>query len=329
MDKDLYTQREIREYLLGSLTEAETERFDELSFTNDSFAEDLKAAENELVDDFVNGELTGETLEKFDSHYLVSPLRREKVEFARSLQVFAERKSAEMESTAIKKTSSGFFSSLISFISAKPLQISFAAGLFLLIAGGLWLVNRRAIQPETEIVVQNSPTPSPQIPAENSGEKEIAAAVNENIAPPNVGNKTTNKNVSTETNRKPQTEKPPVIIPPKPIVATFILAPQRRGANQLKTVSISKETTDVAAALQLESDDYVTYRVALTDESGEKNLWQSSVLKSNGAGENKTLNIRFPAKILKNQQVYSLTVSGTKDGAEEIISNYNFRIVIK
>ncbi len=331
MDKNLHTQKEIRAYLLGSLPEREAERFDELSFTDDAFADALKVGENELVDDYVCGELAGETLEKFKSHYLASPLRREKVEFARSLQIFTERKFAEIntKSVAAKETSSGFFGALIGFINSKPLQTGFAAALLLLIAGGLWFINNRNNKPQTEVVIQSSPTTTPpQNQANSSDEREIAAVGNENITLSNVANKTVNKNVPTETNRNPQTEKTPVLTPPKPIVATIVLAPALRGTNQLKTLSISEKTTDVAAGLQLESNEYSSYRVALTDESGGKNLWQSAVIKADGTGENKTLNIRFPAKLLKSQ-IYSLTVSGTKDGATEIISNYSFRIVIK
>ena len=82
------------EYLLGALPEAETERLDELSITDDEFAESLQAAEMDLVDAYVLGELTGADLERFKTHYLASPLRREKVEFAKVLQSFGEQELA-------------------------------------------------------------------------------------------------------------------------------------------------------------------------------------------------------------------------------------------
>ncbi len=328
MREPTYENQDLDAYLLGLLLDAEAERFDELSFTDAQFADALSAAENDLVDGFVRGELSGAKLERFENYYLASPLRRKKVEFARSLLILSERNFTAIKSVAAKETSGGFFASLISFINSKPLQIGFAAGLFLLFAGGLWLVNNRSNQPQPEVVIQNSSASPPQNQAKKSGETEIAAIANENIAAPNIVNKTTNKNAATETNRTPQTAKTPVTTAPKIVVATFFLAPSLRGANQLKTLPISKNTTDVAVGLQLESDDYSSYRVALTDESGGKNLWQSSALKTSGTGENKILNIRFPSKFLKSQ-IYSLTISGSKDGTTEIISNYSFRIVIK
>src|SRR5262245_15087243 len=75
---------------VGSLPEQETERFDELCFVDDEFVERLRPVENDLVDKYVRGELPGPTLERFDAHYLASPIRREKVKTARAFQLHAE-----------------------------------------------------------------------------------------------------------------------------------------------------------------------------------------------------------------------------------------------
>lgn len=91
MNEKTYNNQVITAYLLGSLPEAETERFDELSFTDDRFADDLKTTENDLIDAYVQGELKNPMLEKFESYYLVSPVRREKVKFAQTFQIFAEK----------------------------------------------------------------------------------------------------------------------------------------------------------------------------------------------------------------------------------------------
>jgi hypothetical protein len=72
-------------YLLGSLPEDQAERLDELSVTDDDFVWRFRAAENDLVDAFLRNELSGDNLERFQSHYLSSSLRREKVQFAAAL----------------------------------------------------------------------------------------------------------------------------------------------------------------------------------------------------------------------------------------------------
>ena len=86
-----YDEELVVQYLLGSIPEEEATRLDELAFVNDEFAERLRAVEYDLVDAYVKGELSGEVLDRFQSHYLTSPARREKVKFAESLLAWSNR----------------------------------------------------------------------------------------------------------------------------------------------------------------------------------------------------------------------------------------------
>ena len=89
------------QYLLGTLSESETERLDELSFTDDEFAESLRAAENDLVDAYVRGELSEAERQRFGSHYLGTARKRERVKFAQGLHEWAAREeSAEVKPRA-------------------------------------------------------------------------------------------------------------------------------------------------------------------------------------------------------------------------------------
>ena len=69
------------DYLIGALPDQEIERLDELSIADDQFAARLTAAENDLVDAYVRGQLSGNTLASFRTRYLSSPAKREKAEF--------------------------------------------------------------------------------------------------------------------------------------------------------------------------------------------------------------------------------------------------------
>jgi hypothetical protein len=80
-------------YLLGSLEEEKAERLDELSVTDDDFAWRLRAVENDMVDAYVRGNLSGETLDRFQSFYLSTSGRRERVEFARALVTFTGKQA--------------------------------------------------------------------------------------------------------------------------------------------------------------------------------------------------------------------------------------------
>jgi len=72
-------------YVLGLLPDEDAARLDELSVTDDDVAWRLCAAENDLVDAYASGMLTGAMLDRFESYYLASARRREKVRIARGL----------------------------------------------------------------------------------------------------------------------------------------------------------------------------------------------------------------------------------------------------
>ncbi|MCY7376348.1 MAG: hypothetical protein LH472_10310 [Pyrinomonadaceae bacterium] len=348
MNERKYNNQEITEYLLGSLPEIETERFDELSFTAEDFADALASAEKDLVDAYIHEELAGATLEKFKTHYLASPLRREKVEFAKNFQIYAKRNIAETNADSAAqeskpKSRTGFFADFFSALNIfktpnQMRQWSFAAVLLAVFIFSGWLliglVNRQTndIQAKRD---SNSPR-EPELKIEPNGnysvnsapEKEVAMTNRETDSPPQNSEKDLAANQKLTPQTMPAPKQSPPSTAPKISIASFILAPPLRGVSRLPSFSIPKQTSDVAMQLQLESDDFTAYRVALVNQADRK-LWRSGSLKSKSKGDDKILNIRFPAKLLKSQ-TYSLVVTGINSGGEaEIISNYPFQSVLK
>ncbi|MEZ5429046.1 MAG: hypothetical protein R2747_22560 [Pyrinomonadaceae bacterium] len=345
MNTEEYDNQAITDYLLGDLSETETEHFDELSFIDDDFADRLGAAEKDLLDAYVRGELSGETLEKFETFYLASPLRRQKVEFAESFQVFAEKKLADsrgqkvlMAATKTGESRGGLLSVFDLFRNSKPImQAGFAALLLLFLGLGGWFLFNNLKWP-SRVKVDKTPTPQETIPAtvptataEPTTESSPGNKEDKTPAPPTPETGPTRTPVQEKTPAlKPSQapEKPPRI-PPKPTLASFVLAPPVRGGGQIEEMSFPAGTETIAVELQLELDDFPAYRVSLTDRSGGKSLWQSGRIKSKKSGENGSLNIRFPAKLLQNG-IYNLRVSGLgENGTAEEMSSYPFRVVIK
>src|SRR5689334_942847 len=91
LERPLYDDRVLIQYLLGSMPDEDAGRFDELSVVDDAFSARLSEVENDLVDSYVRGELSGETAERFQSFYLTSPRRREKVRFAETFLLHGDR----------------------------------------------------------------------------------------------------------------------------------------------------------------------------------------------------------------------------------------------
>lgn len=333
-----YDNQKIADYLLGNLSETEAERFDELSFTDDRFAARLESAENDLIDAYVNSELTQTELEKFKSNYLVSPLRRDKVRFAKTFQGFVkeniDKVSTEKKKTAASESeqSSGFFSSLR--ISANPAwRWAFAVLILAFVVGGVLIVRRQFNQPVDNVAVkQETPSSSKQeTPSSSTSPKNVNTNAETAVetptdeknvnALPNSNRETRKKTPIPQPSLTPKTEK---TLTPPPLIASFFLNPPLRGAGKLPNISFPKETETIRMTLKIEANDYQMYRVTLADETG-KNLWQSVNLRS----KTEALNVVFPAKLLK-PQIYSLVVSGINpDGEAEIISNYPFKTVLR
>lgn len=347
MKDNLYNEQKLTDYLLDQLPEAETERFDELSFIDDDFAEQLSAAEKDLVDAYVAGELSGETLRHFETYYLASPRRREKVEFARSFQDFAGKQLAaeEAENVAVAETGSeektgGIFSIFESFRNPRfALQFGFAAAVLLFLGVGGWLLlNNLGFSTGEEIAGQETPTPtveptplvSPSAAPESTVEIAKGNTADQTPPPPTPTPRPTRAPVPTPTpvRKPPATVKPPPRTPPRVTIASFILTPPRRGNNPIKQLTVPANTETIAVRLELEFDEFTTYRVQLADQTG-RSLWQSGGLKSAKSGGSGSLNLRFPANLLQNM-VYTLNVSGIgTDGSSEPIAGYPFRVVLK
>jgi hypothetical protein len=107
-------------------------------------------------------------------------------------------------------------------------------------------------------------------------------------------------------------------------IASFILAPQMRGASQTPTISLPTNADRVVMRLRLEPNEFTTYRVTLLDEMGSQSLWRSTRLKARASTYGKILNVDFRAGLLKPQTAYVLRA--TSD-ADEIVSDYPFRVV--
>jgi hypothetical protein len=349
MNRDTYNNQKITRYLLGSLPEADAEQFDELSFTDDEFSDALKSAEKDLVDAYVRSELSEKDLEKFETHYLASPRRREKVEFAKTFQVYAEKNFRELsasEQSKPKRNFSKWLAALNIFTGGRALwQLGLAAAvLVLMILGGrLWLENNRLREQSSETQAKRDALAAREQElqkqletsrTENTEtEKELARVREEREALERELNDAKSQKEQLIAEQKKRNELPPVeakqtpLAPIRPLVASFMLAPSLRGGAQIKDLVIPPKTGLLRFGLQLEADDYPAYQVALVDQSTNQTVWQSGKLKTKATAGSKTLNLVLPAKLVK-PKIYSLEVSGiSAGGSPENISSYPFRVV--
>jgi len=324
----------VKNYLLGTLSDLQTEQMDELSVADDDFAERLRAHEHDLVDSYVNGELDGPELARFEAHYLASPWRREKVEVARGIQRLGAADSgthflANEKETEPKRS---FFSGLFGPV----LQWGLAAAVILLavVTVFLWSNNRRLKQQveETASITNASQEKQHELERQLQSIKQAGDQTNQDIAAAvserdRLQAELDQAKAASPTRNDSANRQAPVNNSPGPFVASFALTPSLRDNGQPQRISIPANTARVAFHLKLEPNDFSSFRAILKDPNSGSTLWQSGTLKAAKRGQNSSLAVSLPARLLSSK-IYTISLSGiSADNTKELFSDYTFQVV--
>ncbi len=360
MIRDKDENKLINRYLFGELSEDELAQVEERYFADENFFARVVDAENSLVDSYVRGSFSAIECGKFEKQFLTTPLRRQKIKFAQSLNKAITEVQTNAAANAIafenKRTivnrENSWWQSLAGFFNIQSPALAFGtAAVLLIIAGaGLFVVLQRGSN-STDIAKQSS--------------QMNKRALSENDQQSNIDNNTLNTNEVTDTNASPQKpvntqtkqqsdgQKPrnekqsgePVERPekkadnensrsekssppqPQPVVATFILIPGLvRGEDGKRTeVTIPPRANQIRLQLNLEEDLYPRYRAVLQNPDGTE-VWEirlPQMKKKNG----KSVTLLVPTKVLSKGD-YNMVLKGeTKEGEIENVSEYPFSIV--
>lgn len=101
MKSNTEEQSAVRHYLLGLLPPAELPPLEERLLTDLAFYEELNLVEDELIDEYLAGELSGCEREAFEFHFMGAPGRDRQVRFARAFMRYVSAHGPEAgEATA-------------------------------------------------------------------------------------------------------------------------------------------------------------------------------------------------------------------------------------
>ena len=331
--KQVYDDQLLIRYLLGLLPEEETERFDELSIVGDDFACRLRDVENDLVDAYASGELSGETLARFQSSYLSSAEGREKVKFAETFLASRGRAAAAPAgNAALGNAPAGNAAAAIpgsTHLRNGPPQRSrlftlprltlnwglAGAACLMIAAGGYLLLERQALrsqlyraQADRTALQQRELELQKQLDEQRPHESLAQAGRR-----PDTGYRSAEAGTPS---RAPKT-------------VAFLLLAQKRGTGQIAPIAVPPGIDRAVLQLQLEFDDFPRYRAALKDPVTDQIVWRSQDLSSMPLGGNKAVSAGLPASLLK-QQNYTLELTGIPvNRPAELIGSYPFRVVIE
>jgi hypothetical protein len=86
-------------------------------------------------------------------------------------------------------------------------------------------------------------------------------------------------------------------------------------------------TDAVELRLQLETDEFPRYRVALKSAAGDRTLWRGGRVESTLEGGRRVVAVRVPATLLAPRH-YSVELTGlTRGGAAEPVGTYAFVVL--
>lgn len=154
MARDSREEDRLVQYLLGLMPEEEAARMEEVYLSNDELNEDLQAAERELIDRYVEGSLSKTERDQFESFFLCSPGRKERLRFARALRAYGLKSEAK----AVIPKHSSLFLTLNSFFRSYA-GIAVAAMLLIAVGVAAWRVFLfRSPEQETLLALTNAYT---------------------------------------------------------------------------------------------------------------------------------------------------------------------------
>ena len=91
MARQHHDQKTIRRYLLKKLSDAEQKDVALRILSDDSFSAELEIAEDELIDEYVNHELSSADRVRFQQDFLTTPERLSKLKSAQTLKRYLDR----------------------------------------------------------------------------------------------------------------------------------------------------------------------------------------------------------------------------------------------
>ena len=303
--RELNDEKLMVQYLLGNLSEEEQVRIEDRAFADSDYLGALEAAEADLIDAYVRGELPQSDRRGFERRFLTSPQRRSKVEFARDLvRVAEESKFAE---ATLPQRASGWQSLIRAIRGWNPaLQFAVSLATLILVAGASWLIvqNReirsRVATLETER--RDLETREQELRRQLTEEQDRAGKLAAEL------------------------QKPPSISP-APAVASLVLLPgisrSETGRTQL-VVNPSAQLARIEILLEAR-DEYPRYSSELRTRSGDEILIRGNLSRrSTAAGY--AVSFDVPTSALEAGE-YELTLKGvSRDGRAQDLGFYYFSV---
>lgn len=329
-NKNLQNESEFRRFLLGEMEENEREEFEGQFILDEELFENLRITEDELIEEYVRGSLSVTEKNKFEANFLTTEKRRQLVEFTR--QMLAQLKGKEVAVAEVKKTAlvaenPSFFEAVLAFFKQPSFALGTAFAVLLLILGS-WFLLRNPNQP-IDVAKDKTPSPVPSISvspipqvSENNNVGNVNSLVNSNNKNAESNNQRPKVDSNLNKNSENTNKEKPIQSPSNPVVVTLALfAGGVRGEGKTNELNLSKDSSGANLQLNLESQDYKTYRAEIIDQNGNV-IYRSGKLTAKSS----KINTFVSAKNLKRGDYIVKVYGKNAQNQDESVADFQFRV---
>jgi anti-sigma factor RsiW len=333
----------VRQYLLDELPADEREQLEMRLLTDDDFFAHLlgleETQEDELIEQYVNGELSGREREKFQQVFLTKPERQEKLKLVKDLSAYAAAPAQPVRSTAKrKKGMDGWFPAFLAFFNFRRPLLSplLASALALMVLSSAWLFFKvRGLESEVSRLKAgraSAPSPAPdqdvqrQLAELRARNDELAAALRR----AEEERDRLSQEVASLKSQEVRQPAPPAA-PPQQRGAVFsIILPlvhgrdtDQGGARELKLPHGPARVQLLLDLDVIDPGEYKSYRVLIRKRDGTV-TWRDNQPRLQTRGGENRLVVDLPADRLPEGE-YLAELSGLSGGVREVIGVYTFR----
>jgi anti-sigma-K factor RskA len=314
----------IAQYLLGELPEEQQVEIEDRAFSDKDYLASITAVENDLIDEYVRGELNADARQRFESRFLASADRCKRVHFAKALRTVVSAPTTTEKTFIQPARTWSWRDSLYAFLNGlnPAARLAFVAAAILVVAGAAWLfietqrLRRQVTQLQAE--KQSGQNLQQALDAERKRNEELNARLNQEKQ----------QREQTDESLRQLTEKPEATNPaPPPVIASLMLLPGlSRGGGQKPNLDLSSDARLVRLQIGIDPEEqYKAFAVELRTLAG-RNVWNRENLAARTRRGSRAVGLTLPATVLKSGE-YELRLRGlTEGGGSEDVGFYYFTV---
>jgi hypothetical protein len=314
----------IARYLLGELTEEQQVEIEDRAFSDKEYLATITEVENDLIDEYVRGELSAAERQRFESRFLASAERRKRVEFARALRTVVSESTGQEKKVVQRAATWSWRESLYAFLNGlnPAARLAFVAAMVLLVVGAAWLFAEtlRLRRQVTQLQAENQSRQGFQqaLDQERKRNDELNARLDQEKQ----------QREQTDESLRQLTETAEATNPaPPPVIASLTLLPGlSRGGNHKPSLALSNDARLVRLQIGIDPDEqYKTFAVELRTLAGRQ-VWNRENLTARTRRGTRAVGLTLPATVLKSGE-YELRLRGlTGGGNPEDVGFYYFNV---